>query len=104
MTGVAGLLPYPAVMLAAAWLTAGATTALALLAAATAWFARKAFLAQSDEVRTLKRQLEDQQALSAKQTPVLELQAQELTESLAERKREADERHRAQEWLQAIDE
>ena len=83
-------------MLAAACLSAGATSAQALLASGTAWFARKAFQAQSDEVRTLKEQLRDQQDLSAKQTPVLELQAQELRESLAERKREADERRRTQ--------
>jgi hypothetical protein len=81
-------------MLAVTALTAAFTGVLAAFAIVTAWYARKAFLGQSDEVNTLKDQLRDQQDLNAKQTPVLELQAQELRESLAERKRSAAERER----------
>ena len=68
-------------MLAAIWFTAIATGILAIFAVVTAWYARKAFREQSEEVRTLKAQLEDQEGLNAKQTPVLELQAKELQES-----------------------
>jgi len=83
-------------MLAATWFTAIATGLLAIFAVVTAWYARKAFREQSEEVRTLKEQLSDQRALSMMQTPVLELQAKELQESLAERIREAQARRRAQ--------
>jgi hypothetical protein len=105
-------------------LTAIATAVLAVFAIVTAWYARRAFLKQSQEVRAIEQQvqdakeltrqqaellkvqsgqldlqgqqLEDQRQLTCKQTPVLELQGQELQESLAERKREAEQRHRAQ--------
>lgn len=70
-------------------LTAAATLALAVLALATAWYASRAYLAQSN-------QLQDQISLNKEQTGVLELQARELEESLAERKREREERRRAQ--------
>ena len=63
-------------------LTAIATAALAVFAIVTAWYARKAFLKQSQEV--------------SDQASVLALQAAELRESLAERKREAVERRNAQ--------
>jgi|SRR5215472_7262012 len=111
-------------MLAAAWLTAGATALLAIFAIVTAWYARQAFGEQSEEVRTLReqaadqqeltrqqaellkvqsgqldlqrQQLEDQQQANAKQAEVMALQAQELRESLAEREREAENQRRAQ--------
>ncbi len=97
-------------MLAAAWLTAGFTGVLAIFAIVTAVFAIRAFRKQSQEVAdqaslleiqsgqldAQREQLAGQQAFSKQQTQVLELQAQELTESLTERKREADERHRGQ--------
>jgi hypothetical protein len=105
-------------------LTAVATTVLAAFAIVGAWYARRAFLKQSEEVRAIERQVTDQETLTgqqakllevqsgqldlqrqqldeqrevnAKQTEVLELQATELRESLAERRREASESHRAQ--------
>ncbi len=48
------------------------------------------------ERRRVAEELHARRSVAAGSQPVLELQAQELTESLAERKREADERHRAQ--------
>ena len=70
-------------------LAAVATLALAILALATAWYARRAFKAQAAE-------LADQVALSKEQTPVLKLQARELQKSLDEREREAEERRQGQ--------
>ena len=64
-------------------------------AVVTAIFATLAFRMQSEQVRTLKDQLRDQHELTAKQTPVLELQAKELEVSLNQREEEAAERHRA---------
>jgi hypothetical protein len=69
-------------MLVAAWFTAIATGLLAVFAVVTAWYARKAFRAQF--------------ALNELQTPVLDLQARELRESLDERKRDRQQRHRDQ--------
>jgi hypothetical protein len=83
-------------MLAAAWITAGATGLLALFAVVTAWYARKAFRKQAEEVRILKEQQKDQQNLSAAQTPVLKLQATDLEQSLAERQRDREQRQREQ--------
>jgi hypothetical protein len=71
------------------WIGAIATVVLAIFAVVTAVYARRAFLQQADELRL-------QQELSTTQTEVLELQAQDLRESLAERKREASERRRSQ--------
>lgn len=70
-------------------LTAIATAVLAVFAIVTAWYARRAYRAQSG-------QLEDQRKLNEQQTPVLELQATELRESLEERKRQAERLLRAQ--------
>jgi len=70
-------------------LTAIATAVLAVFATATAWYARRAYRAQSS-------QLDDQRKLNERQTPVLELQAEELRESLDERKREADDKSASQ--------
>lgn len=111
-------------MLAAAWITAVATGLLAILAGVTAWYARNAFVKQSEEVRAIERQVKDQEELTrqqaellkvqsgqlelqrhqlddqrqanARQAEVLELQAAELRESLEERKREAEQRRREQ--------
>lgn len=83
-------------LIAAAQLTAIATVALAAGAIVTAVFAFLAFRKQSDEVRTLKEQLEDQENLNEKQTPVLELQARDLSHSLEDRRRDLDQRRRAQ--------
>jgi hypothetical protein len=105
-------------------LTAVATAVLAAFAIVTAWYARRAFLKQSQEVAAIERQVTDQQELtrqqanlleiqsdqldiqrqqlvdqreaSARQAEVFELQATELRESLEERKRDTEERRRAQ--------
>src|ERR1700728_1311274 len=79
-----------------ALLAAIATIVLAVFAIVTAWYAGRAFRGQADELGILKDQLEDQKALNARQTPVFELQARELQESLDERKRQAESAHRAQ--------
>jgi hypothetical protein len=85
------------------WITGVGTAILAIFAIVTAWYARKAFLKQSQEVadqaamlKVQSGQLEEQRKVNAKQTEVLALQAEELRESLAERKREAAERRNAQ--------
>lgn len=97
-------------MLAAAWITAICTAVLAVGAIVTAVFAILAFRTQSDELITLQRQAKDsaeqldlqraqiagQQAFNHEQVKVLALQAQELSESLAERKAEAEKAQRAQ--------
>jgi hypothetical protein len=83
-------------MFAATWFTAIATGILAIFAVVTAWNARKAFREQSEEVRTIKAQLTDQEDLNAKQTPVLELQVKEFQESIEERKRTREENERRQ--------
>lgn len=105
-------------------LTAIATVVLAAFAIVTAWYARRAFLKQSQEVAAIERQvadgqevsrqqaellkiqsgqlelqrdqLEDQRKASAAQAEVLKLQAAELRESLEERQRQAEDRQRAQ--------
>jgi hypothetical protein len=105
-------------------LTAIATAVLAVFAIVTAWYARRAFLKQAQEVRAIEQQVQDAQELTrqqaellkvqsgqlelqrhqaddqrqanARQAEVLELQADELRESLAERKRETEQRRRAQ--------
>lgn len=71
------------------WITAAATAGLLIGAMVTAIYAAKALRKQPE-------QLEDQRKINAEQTKVLVLQASELRESLAERKREAQHRHRAQ--------
>jgi hypothetical protein len=105
-------------------LTAIATAALAVFAIITAWYARRAFLKQSQEVRAIEQQVQDAQEITrqqaellkvqsgqlelqrqqvddqrqanARQAEVFELQATELRESLDERKREAERRYRDQ--------
>jgi len=83
-------------MLAAAWITAVATGLLAAFAVVTAWYARKAFGEQAEQLGVLQRQAETtmdvlkvqsdqldyqqqqfdaQKDLNVKQTTVLELQA-----------------------------
>jgi len=103
-------------MLAAAWLTAAATTLLAAFAIVTAWYARRAYREQAKELSALQQQAEattrmieiqsgqldaqrgqlgEQQKINAEQTRVLELQARELSDSIDERKRDADEQRRS---------
>lgn len=105
-------------------ITAIATALLAVFAVATAWYARRAFLKQSQEVRAIEQQVKDEQELTkqqaellkvqsdqlqlsrqqfddqrqinARQAEVFELQSTELREALAERKHEAEQRRSAQ--------
>jgi hypothetical protein len=67
----------------------------------TALYARLAFTKQSEEVRLLGQQLADQQAINEKQAKVADLQAQELRESIDQRKAEAAESQMAQARLVA---
>src|SRR5260370_150316 len=83
-------------VIAAAQITAVGTGGVALFAIITAWYARKAFRGQSQEVGLLQQQLDDQRQINARQAEVAELQAQELRDSLDERKRDAAARKRAQ--------
>jgi hypothetical protein len=108
----------------ATWVTAIATFILASFAVVTAWYARKAFREQSREVaaieqqvkdgqdisrqqsellkvqsgqlEVLRAQLEDQHKANTAQAAVFELQTSELRESLEERKRLSEQRHRDQ--------
>jgi hypothetical protein len=105
-------------------ITAIATAVLAVFAIVTAWYARRAFLKQAQEVRAIEQQVQDAQELTrqqaellkvqsgqlelqrqqfdeqrkvnARQAEILDLQAAELRESLEERKRDAYGRKRAQ--------
>jgi hypothetical protein len=111
-------------MIAAAQWTAVATIALAVFAVVTAVFAFLAYRKQSKELRSieahmtdlrdwagqetellqvqfgqldvLRQQFEEQRAVNARHTEVLELQAQELRASLEQREREAAQRQRGQ--------
>lgn len=84
-------------------LTAVANAVLAVFAIITAVLAGLAFRKQAREVsdqaamlELQRQQLSDQQAASAKQAEVLELQARELRKSLEERLHTAEEKRRAQ--------
>jgi hypothetical protein len=84
-------------------LTAVATATLALFAIVTAFYAVRAFRKQSQEVSDQAKMLEvqseqlaEQKKLGERQAEVLGLQADELHESLEERKREASARRRMQ--------
>ena len=74
-------------------ITAIATVVLAAFAIITAWYARRAFLKQSQEVsdqasmlKVQSGQLDEQRKINAEQTRVLALQAEELRTSLEERR------------------
>jgi len=111
-------------VIAAVQWTAVATIALAVFAVVTAVFAFLAYRKQSKELRSieahmtdlrdwagqetellqvqfgqldvLRQQFEEQRAVNARHTEVLELQAQELRASLEQREREAAQRQRGQ--------
>jgi hypothetical protein len=75
-------------------ITAIATAVLAVFAIVTAYYARKAFLKQSQEVRAIERQVKDQEELTRQQAELLgiqsgqlKLQQQQLDEQRAERRR-----------------
>ncbi len=69
-------------------ITAIATAVLAVFAIVTAWYARRAFLKQSQEVRDQAEMLNVQSGQLAEQRRINELQAEELRDSLAERARQ----------------
>jgi hypothetical protein len=58
--------------------------------------AQKLAQQQADQLELQRQQLDDQREANARQAEILGLQANELRESLAERKREAEQRYRAQ--------
>ena len=81
-------------MLVATWVLAIATVLLAVGAGFTVLFAKRAFDEQTKELRTLEAQLkvsrdqfEEEKQLNAKQADVLDLQQQDLRESLEQRQR-----------------
>jgi hypothetical protein len=83
-------------LIAATQWTAVATIVLATFAIVTAVFAILAFRKQSTEVTTLQKQFDDQRKVNAEQAEVLKLQAADLRESLDERQRDREQRHRDQ--------
>ena len=52
-------------------ITAIATAVLAVFAIVTAWYARRAFLKQSQEVSAIERQVKDQEKLTSQQAELL---------------------------------
>jgi len=68
------------------------TWGLLIGAGLTAWYAKRAFDKQCEEVSTIEAQLRAQQQLNELQTPVLDLQAKDLDASLKQRERENWER------------
>jgi len=72
-------------MLAAAWLTAGATAGLLFGAIIRAWYAHKAFGTQAGHLDLLKQQREDEQGLRKQEVTVLSLRAQEMRDLRAGR-------------------
>jgi hypothetical protein len=68
------------------------TWGLLVGAGLTAWYAKRAFDKQTEEVSAIKAQLKEQQQLNEMQTPVLDLQAKDLGASLKQREREDWER------------
>ena len=114
----------PVTFFGATLISAVATVVLAILAAATAWYARNAFLKQSEEVKAIKQQVEDgrevvktqgrllkvqsdqlelqsqqlddQRKATAAQGVVLGLQAADLQRAIAQRDLETEDRRRSQ--------
>jgi hypothetical protein len=78
------------------WIAAIATVALATGAIVTAVFAILAFRKQSAELTILNSQASDQRETNRKLAASADLQAEELRQSLEERKRETERQHRAQ--------
>jgi hypothetical protein len=72
------------------------TWILAAGALITAVFAIMAFRKQSAELKILQTQVDDQRTTNKKLAAAAELQAEELSQSLAERTRERERQHRAQ--------
>jgi hypothetical protein len=78
------------------WIAA-VVAALAFVAAVLAYRKQsEAYGQQAEQVELQRRQLEDQRNINVKLAEVAELQVLEIQESLAERKREAEDRRRTQ--------
>lgn len=77
-------------------ITAIATAVLAVFAVVTALFAFLAWRGQSGQLKLLKKQVTDQGEVNIEQLKVLKLQAPDLQESIDERKRDREQRHRDQ--------
>ena len=78
------------------WLGALATAGLLVGGYFTALYAKRAFGEQAKEVKLIQDQLAEERGFNRRQAAVLDLQARDLRESLEERKRESDLRHRYQ--------
>ena len=61
-----------------ALVTAAATAVLAVFAIITAWYARKAFIKQSQEVAAIERQVADGQELARQQAELLKVQSGQM--------------------------
>lgn len=77
-------------------LTAVATAVLAAFAIITAWYARKAFRKQSQEVAAIERQVADEQELTRQQADLLKVQSEQLELQRRQFERDQDERRRSQ--------
>jgi hypothetical protein len=77
-------------------LTAVATVVLAAFAIVTAWYARRAFLKQSQEVRAIEQQVKDQQELTRQQADLLNVQSGQLELQRQQFAQEQADRRRAQ--------
>lgn len=77
-------------------LSAVATVVLAAFAVVTAWYARKAFRKQSEEVAAIERQVKDGQEIAKQQAALLEVQSEQLELQRRQFERQDEERRRAQ--------
>jgi len=77
-------------------LTAVATAVLAVFAVATAYYARRAFLKQSQEVSAIERQVSDQEKLTQQQAELLKVQSDQLQLQRQQLEDQRRERRRAQ--------
>jgi hypothetical protein len=77
-------------------ITAIATVVLAIFAIVTAWYARRAFLKQSDEVLAIERQVKDQKVLTRQQAELLEIQSGQLEVQRQQLNDQRTEQRRAQ--------
>jgi hypothetical protein len=77
-------------------ITAIATVVLAVFAIVTAYYARRAFLKQSQEVRVIERQITDQEELTRQQAKLLQIHSDQLALQRQQIDDERGERRRAQ--------
>jgi len=77
-------------------LSAIATVVLAVFAVFTAWYARKAFRKQSQEVAAIEQQVSDQKELTARQADLLKVQSDQLELQRRQFDRDQADRRRAQ--------